>query len=348
PPRARPMTRRLVQLLLASLLVLTVRGKVAAQQAATDLLAQGMRAYQSLDYDQAAAILRRGLTRTVGDTLSTAERLQALTYLGASELFRDRRDAALAAFRQIAATDPRYRPSEIIFPPQVTGVFGEARQQTKTVFFQVQQETEFRAKTEHFTARLVASSPHDVAVTITTGDGKLVRRLYDGPIADSLAVTWDGLTEERNPVQSGRYTLRVAPRAAGAGQLARQLSLEILRAKPDTQPWPAGAGLAEGGGGTGDVGGTWGWAMKTLVLAAAGLPLLGSAVGAQQRLRATGWGDGAIVQLGTQILGARESQSGPVFGGEGRLGLGPVTLGVGYLEGRLQPGTSGTPQGRDL
>ena len=238
------MTRRLVQLLLASLLVLTVRGKVAAQQAATDLLAQGMRAYQSLDYDQAAAILRRGLTRTVGDTLSTAERLQALTYLGASELFRDRRDAALAAFRQIAATDPRYRPSEIIFPPQVTGVFGEARQQTKTVFFQVQQETEFRAKTEHFTARLVASSPHDVAVTITTGDGKLVRRLYDGPIADSLAVTWDGLTEERNPVQSGRYTLRVAPRAAGAGQLARQLSLEILRAKPDTQPWPAGAGLA--------------------------------------------------------------------------------------------------------
>src|SRR5439155_1331599 len=142
---ARPMTRRLVQLLLASLLVLTVRGKVAAQQAATDLLAQGMRAYQSLDYDQAAAILRRGLTRTVGDTLSTAERLQALTYLGASELFRDRRDAALAAFRQIAATDPRYRPSENIFPPQVTGVFGEAPQQTKNALFQVQQETEFRA-----------------------------------------------------------------------------------------------------------------------------------------------------------------------------------------------------------
>src|SRR2546426_11384541 len=131
------MTRRLVQLLLASLLVLTGRGRAAAQQAATDLLAQGMRASQSLDYDQAAAILRRGLTRTLGDTLSTAERLQALTYLGATELFRDRRDAALAAFRQIAITDPKYRPSEIIFPPQVTGVFQEVRQQTKTVFLQI-------------------------------------------------------------------------------------------------------------------------------------------------------------------------------------------------------------------
>src|SRR3989442_9443057 len=127
------MTRRLVQLLLASLLVLTVRGKVAAQQAATDLLAQGMRAYQSLDYDQAAAILRRGLTRTLGDTLSTAERLQALTYLGAPELFRDRRDPALAAFRQTAIPDPRSRPSEIIFPPQLTAVFGEGRHQPKTV-----------------------------------------------------------------------------------------------------------------------------------------------------------------------------------------------------------------------
>src|SRR5467141_1463524 len=239
------MMRRLVQIVAVTLLALTAR-RVAAQQSASDLLAQGIGAYQNLDYDQAAAMLRRSLGRTTGDTLSIPDRLRALTYLGASELFRDRRDAALAAFRQIAATDPRYRPSEIIFPPQVTGVFGEARQQTKTVFFQVQQETEFRAKTEHFTARLVASSPHDVAVTITTGDGKLVRRLYDGPIADSLAVTWDGLTEERTPVQSGRYTLRVAPRTAGAGQLARQLSLEILRAKPDTQPWPAGAGLAEG------------------------------------------------------------------------------------------------------
>jgi hypothetical protein len=240
------MTRRLREVLLASLLVLTARGRVAAQQPATDLLAQGMRAYQSLDYDQAAALLRRGLTRTEGDTLSTAERLQALTYLGATELFRDRRDAALAAFRQIAVTDPRYRPNEMIFPPQVTGVFGEVRKQTKTVFLQVPPETEFRAKTEHFTARLVASSPHEIAVTITTGDGKPVRRLYDGPIVDSLAVTWDGLTEERNPVQSGRYLLRVAPRTASAGQLVRQLSLEVLRARPDTQPWPAGGGVGVG------------------------------------------------------------------------------------------------------
>src|SRR5207245_6283903 len=114
------------------------------------------------------------------------ERLQALTYLGATELFRDNRDSALAAFRQIAVTDPKYRPSEIIFPPQVTGVFQEVRQQTKTVFLQVPPLTEFRAKAEHFTARLLPSSPHDIAVAITLPDGRPVPQGFTGPVGASL------------------------------------------------------------------------------------------------------------------------------------------------------------------
>ena len=232
------MIRRLLQMLAVTLLALTARS-VAAQQSASDLLAQGIGAYQNLDYDQAAAMLRRGLARTTGDTLSLADRLRALTYLGATELFRDRRDSALAAFRQIAVTDPKYRPSEIIFPPQVTGVFQQVRQQTKTVFLQVPPLTEFRAKAEHFTARLLASSPHDIAVAITLPDGRPVRQVFTGPIGDSLAVTWDGLTEDGDPVPSGRYLLRVQSRATGGGHLIRQLALVIERAQPDTQLWPA-------------------------------------------------------------------------------------------------------------
>ena len=114
------MIRRLLQMLAVTLLALTARS-VAAQQSASDLLAQGIGAYQNLDYDQAAAMLRRGLARTTGDTLSLADRLRALTYLGATELFRDRRDSALAAFRQpdllapgdiAPARDPKLRARE--------------------------------------------------------------------------------------------------------------------------------------------------------------------------------------------------------------------------------------------
>jgi len=233
------MIRRLVTTLVVAVLALVTRGATVAAQSATDLLTAGMRSYQNLDYEAAAATLRRGLMRATSDTFSTPERLQALTYLGATELFRGRRDSAVAAFRQIAVTDPRYRPSAIIFPPQVTSMFQEVRQGTKTVFIQVPPETEFRARSEHFTARLVASTPHDIAVAVTREDGTVVNSLYTGPIDDSLAVTWDG-TERGDPVKSGHYLLRVTSRAAaGARQLVRQLPLEIERARPDTQAWPS-------------------------------------------------------------------------------------------------------------
>jgi len=233
------MIRRLVTTLVVAALALVTRGPTVAAQSATDLLTTGMRSYQNLDYEAAAATLRKGLLRATSDTFSTPERLQALTYLGATELFRRRRDSAVAAFRQIAVTDPTYRPSAIIFPPQVTSLFQEVRQGTRTVFIRVPPETEFRARAERLTARLVASTPHDIAVAVTRDDGAVVNSLYSGPIDDSLAVTWDG-TERGDPVKSGHYLLRVTSRAAtGARQLVRQLPLEIERARPDTQAWPS-------------------------------------------------------------------------------------------------------------
>src|SRR5206468_355874 len=132
------------------------------------------------------------------------------------ELFRRRRDSAVAAFRQIAVTDPTYRPSAIIFPPQVTSLFQEVRQGTRTVFIRVPPETEFRARAERLTARLVASTPHDIAVAVTREDGAVVNSLYSGPIDDSLAVTWDG-TERGEAVKSGHYLLRVTSQAAASG-----------------------------------------------------------------------------------------------------------------------------------
>lgn len=233
------MIRRLVTTLVVAVLALVTRGPTVAAQSATDLLTTGMRSYQNLDYEAAAATLRKGLLRATSDTFSTPERLQALTYLGATELFRRRRDSAVAAFRQIAVTDPTYRPSAIIFPPQVTSLFQEVRQGTRTVFIRVPPETEFRARAERLTARLVASTPHDIAVAVTRDDGAVVNSLYSGPIDDSLAVTWDG-TERGEAVKSGHYLLRVTSQAAAsARQLVRQLPLEIERARPDTQAWPS-------------------------------------------------------------------------------------------------------------
>ena len=208
-------------------------------QSASDLLAGGVRAYQALEYDAAAALLERSLGRDSAVGLADSLRARALTYLAATELFRGQRDSAVAAFRQLVLLNPRYRPDELIFPPQVTNLFQEVRRATRAIAVAVPPVTELRTRLERFTARVLASSLADVTVTLAREDGTPVRQLYSGPVADSLLVSWDGLTAAGAPADDGRYILRVTPRTPTAdGPRARQVVLEVKQELPDTLAWP--------------------------------------------------------------------------------------------------------------
>jgi hypothetical protein len=206
-------------------------------QTARDLVAKGVQAYRTLEYDAAAAWLRRGMAPDAAGTLSTTERAQALSYLGATELFRTQRDSAVAAFRDIVELDPRYRPDELIFPPQVTNLFQEVRRATKAIAVAVQPVTELRTGTDRVKALVFSSTLADVTVTLAREDGTPVRELYRGPVADSLAVTWDGLTADGARPDDGRYVLRVVPSGA-EGLTARQIALDVSQQPADTLPWP--------------------------------------------------------------------------------------------------------------
>ena len=226
-------------LLILTLALAVARPRDAVAQTARDLVTQGVRAYRALEYDAAVALLKRSVADRAIGTLSTAERAQALTYLGATELFRGRRDSAALAFADVVQLDPRYRPDELVFPPQVTNLFQEVRQATKMVSLAVPPVTEVRARLDRFTARVFTSSLADVAVTLARDDGTPVRELYMGPVADSLTVTWDGFSAGGTPVATGRYVLRVAPRTAGAvAPPVRQVTLDIEQQAADTLPWP--------------------------------------------------------------------------------------------------------------
>ena len=59
------------------------------------------------------------------------------------------------------------------------------------------------------------------------------------PVADSLLVSWDGLTAAGTPANDGHYILRVTPRSPAAdGPRARQVVLDVKQQPPDTLPWP--------------------------------------------------------------------------------------------------------------
>src|SRR2546427_7142037 len=236
--RSRSVSRvtRASVVLAVSLLVCGAR--VSRAQSASDLLGKGVRAYQALDYDAAAALLKRSLGRDLAAGLADSLRARALTYLAATELFGGQRDSAVAAFRQLVLLNPRYRPDELIFPPQVTNLFQEVRRATRAIAVAVPPVTELRTRLEQFTARVLASSLADVTVTLAQEDGTPVRQLYSGPVADSQVVAWDGLTGAGAPADNGRYVLRVTPQTPTAnGPRARQGVLEVKRELPDTLPW---------------------------------------------------------------------------------------------------------------
>lgn len=210
----------------------------SAQRPTSDVLAAGVRAYQNLDFAFAADLFERALAQLPGGGL-TSERGWALSYLGAADLFRGRRDSATAVFRQLVLLDPRYRLDPVIFPPEVTSLYQDVRRGTKVVLIEVAPDQAVHGEAAPFRTRLVASSFHTVEVALRRPDGMLVRTLYTGPIGDSLDVQWDGLDASGRPTDPGRLSLQVSSRGAN-GQVVRlvQVALDVRTSPIDTVAAP--------------------------------------------------------------------------------------------------------------
>lgn len=230
------MRRGFLAALATALTAVAAPGALAAQ-GGDELLGQGVRAYQALEYDAAAGLLRRSLLG--GERgLSDADRGRALMYLGATEIFRGRRDSALVAFRRLVLHDPRYRSDQLVFPPEVTNTFEIVRRAVPAVAVAAT-EAEIALGDALFPLRLYSSSFHEIQAVITTDEGRLVRQLYIGPIADSLVVRWDGLDSAGTRAARGRFQLVVVSRSAQGQPLRRvQLALETTARVSDSLPHP--------------------------------------------------------------------------------------------------------------
>lgn len=225
-------------------IALLVGGSTAAAaqgsaQIAANPFAEGISAYRSLEFDRAASLLRRDLARA-SSAVSGAEQAQGLVYLGASDLFRGRRDSAVAVFRRLVGLDPRFRPDRLVFPPQVTSLFDSVRVDARAVVVVTPPDTEFSVGTGSFTFWVVGSGFLTAEVTLRYQDGAPFRALYAGPMSDSLRVQWDGLDAAGELPPVSTVLLRVTSRAP-TGELAgiMQLPLDLRVVRPDTLPWPS-------------------------------------------------------------------------------------------------------------
>ena len=226
----------LVGALLGGLLA-TATARAQDSTSVAGAVANGVRHYRQLDYDSAAITLRRVLAGPAA-VMSDEARIRALTYLGAAELFRGRRDSAFAAFRRLVMLDPRAHPDPLVFPPEVTTIYDFAREATKVVTAVVR-DTSIRLGADRFRAQLFASSFHQIIATLEREDGFTVRTLYAGPISDTLQVFWTGEDTVFLSNDSGRLVFSVTS-LTNVGRQSRVLRvpMDLVLGPQDTLPTP--------------------------------------------------------------------------------------------------------------
>jgi hypothetical protein len=133
---------------LAVLTACALASSVARGQTAAEVVDRGVKAYQGLDLSAAAGLLRRALAVSGRDSLSLADRLRALDYLGATEFLRGSEDSTAAVFRRAVLLSPTHELDALVFPPEITSHFAQVKRDTKAVRIEVPAQVRFlRGKT---------------------------------------------------------------------------------------------------------------------------------------------------------------------------------------------------------
>lgn len=221
-------------LLAVSLLGPLLGGGPIAAQDGDDLARRARNAYQSLEYQMAAALFRRALAAGGDDALPDSLRPQTYTYLGATELFRARRAAADSAFLQALLADPGYRPNALVFPPEVTDIFRSVRYDSRLVKAVPPNDTTIIVGDPAYVISLYASARHRIDVDLLYDDGSVARSLYSGTIGDSMTVRWNGRTEEDREPTDERLTVQITSAGeTGVGRIVR-LPLTVQAIRRDT------------------------------------------------------------------------------------------------------------------
>jgi hypothetical protein len=226
-----------------SLLVVLVTVPAArlAAQSPTAQLGLGIQAYRDLDMIAAVRELRVALAADGDGALDREARKQALTYLAAAELYRDRRDSAVVAFRRVVDLDPRYVPDPLVFSPDVVDLFRDVQRSTPAVSVSAPHRATFGAAEPGLPILLHANVRHTVVVTAETVLGEVVDTLHRGPVGDSLMLRWTGRGRGRRTVPSGGMVLGVMSLDRQGKPIRRvELPLQVARgpAEPLETPSP--------------------------------------------------------------------------------------------------------------
>lgn len=223
------------RVVVAALWFAAAAARVAEAQSAAQQYQAGMRAYDNLQYAQAVALFRRALED--GSGLAQPQQYDARAYIAAAQLLQGRPDSASAAAAELLADRPRYRPDELIFPPEVSGLFADVARRVRSLRVELPPITAIRPGAGRWLVEIETSAPQDIEAALGS-EASAVRTLYRGPISDTLALAWNGLDGGGRPVAGGRYWFSIVARAGDGVSRELRWPLDVQWEGRDTLPDP--------------------------------------------------------------------------------------------------------------
>jgi len=193
-------------------------------------MAQGLRAYRELEMESAGWLLRQALT----GKLDRRQRVTALSYLGASEFYRDRRDSALSAYADLVRLEPNYDLDRLVFGPDVQAVLDEARKRTPIAEVRAERAS-FAADAAGLPVRIRANTPHVVVVTLEAVNGTVLDTVYRNRVRDTATVYWNAQGRGGTRAPAGGFVLTVAS-LDGRGRASSRVALPVQVTRSPDDP----------------------------------------------------------------------------------------------------------------
>jgi hypothetical protein len=196
-------------------------------------LEQGLRAYRELEMESAGWLLRQALA----GKLDQRQRVTALSYLGASEFYRDRRDSALSAYADLIRLEPHYRLDRLVFGPDVQAVLEEARKRTPIAAVRAERAS-FAADAPGLPVNVRVNTPHVVVMTLETVNAVVLDTVFRGRVRDTTTVYWNARGRNDAQAPRGGFVLRVAS-LDGRGRASHRVALPVQVTRSPEDPLAA-------------------------------------------------------------------------------------------------------------
>jgi len=216
---------RLRTLGLAAALVATP--VVASSQSTRQQIDQAKALYEAFQVEAARPILQRIISSGYLQQVSSAEKAEALKYLGASYAVLASQDSAIGYFMGALDHDPFTDLDATKFAGAELSAFGEAKRRLFKVAIRPLAGPRVVKRDSSIRLDLITTQRANIHVELAGPVDTVV--LFEGPNEGARAISWNGVLSSGAYARPGVYQLRIrgTPTTGGGGALTENMTLRI-------------------------------------------------------------------------------------------------------------------------